>query len=297
MTTVLPPVPAPAPPALPPPPLSPGGRSAFRVLLIIAATALLIAVVVSLGTAAWGVSTFRVVKDSMALPNTLTSVTVDTGSVPAAVRITVDREVREPRVDMRMVNSTRAGSDPLAVTADGTTARVTIDGEASEFLRWGRASEITVVLPPELARRVSVTTQQEMGVLFAQADIDQLTARTVEGAVVLSGSARRVEITSEHGDVTTREPIAVTESFRATTTTGDVSVDFVEPPQTVDATTEQGDVVISLPPPGPYFVDATTALPGSSAVVEVPQTRDRANAAAVITARAETGDVVVNQSA
>ena len=95
--------------------------------------------------------------------------------------------------------------------------------------------------------------------------------------------------------MTTREPIAVTESFRAATTTGDVSVDFVEPPQTVDATTEHGDIVISLPPPGPYFVDATTALPGNSAVVEVPQTRDRANAAAVITGRAETGDVVVNE--
>lgn len=296
MTTTFSPSPVPAPPPTsPPPPLSPGGRSAFRVLLIIAATALVIAVVVALGAAAFGISTFRVVKDSMPLPNTLTSVTVDTGSVPAAVRITTDREVREPRVDMRMVNSTRAGSRPLAVTADGTTAKVTIDGEASEFLRWGRAGEITVVLPPELARRVSVTTQQEMGVLFAQADIDQLTARTVDGAVVLSGSARRVEITNEHGDVTTREPIAVTESFRAATTTGDVSVDFVEPPQTVDATTEHGDIVISLPPPGPYFVDATTALPGNSAVVEVPQTRDRANAAAVITGRAETGDVVVNE--
>ncbi|MDA2894847.1 hypothetical protein PDG61_28315 [Mycolicibacterium sp. BiH015] len=296
MTSTFSPSPVPAPPpALPPPPLSPGGRSAFRVLLIIAATALVIAVVVALGAAAVGVSTFRVVKDSMPLPNSLTSVTVDTGSVPAAVRITTDREVREPRVDMRMVNSTRAGSHPLAVTADGTAARVTIDGEASEFLRWGRAGEITVVLPPELARRVSVTTQQEMGVLFAQADIDQLTARTVEGAVVLSGSARRVEISSEHGDVTTREPIAVTESFRAATTTGDVSVDFVEPPQTVDATTEHGDVVISLPPPGPYFVDATTATPGNSAVIEVPQTRDSKNAAAVIAGRTETGDVVVTE--
>ena len=76
---------------------------------------------------------------------------------------------------------------------------------------------------------------------------------------------------------------------------GECGVDFVEPPQTVDATTEHGDIVISLPPPGPYFVDATTALPGNSAVVEVPQTRDRANAAAVITGRAETGDVVVNE--
>ncbi|MDG4666311.1 hypothetical protein [Mycobacterium sp. 236(2023)] len=292
MTTTLPPAPA---PSSPPPPLTPGGRTAVRVLLILAAAVLTIGVVVSLSSAAWGISGFRVVKDSMALPNTLTTLTVDTGSVPAAVRITTDREAREPRVDMRMVNSRRAGSNPLAVTADGTSARVTIDAERTEILRWGRAGEITVVLPPEVARRVSVTTQQEMGVVFAQADIDQLTARTVEGAVVLSGSARRIDITNEHGDVTTREPIAVTESFRAATTTGEVSVDFVEPPQTVHATTEHGDIAISLPPPGPYFVDAMTEMPHDAVEVAVPQTRDRENAAAVITARTQTGSIAISE--
>jgi hypothetical protein len=281
-------------PVSPPPPLSPGGRSAVRVLLILAAVTLVVGTVVSLGVAAWGISSFRVVKDSMALPNTLTAVTVDTGSVPVAVRITADREVREPRVDMRMVNSTRAGSDPLAVTADGTTAQVTIDAEQSEFLQWGRAAEITLVLPPELARRLTVTTQQETGVVFAQADIDQLVARTVDGAVILSGSARRVEITNEHGDVTTREPIAVSESFRATTTTGDVSIEFTETPKTVDANTEHGDVDITLPPPGPYFVTATTDMAHGSTDVRVPQTNDRDNAAAIITGRTETGDVVVD---
>lgn len=287
-------IPAPPVPASPPPSLTPSGRTAIRVLLILAAATLLIGTVASLTTAAWGVSNYRVVKDSVALPDTLTALTVDTGSVPVAVRITSDREVREPRVDMRMVNSTRAGSDPLAVDADGTTARVTIDAEPSEWLQWGRAGEITVVLPPELARRMSVTTRQEMGVVFAQADIDSLNARIVDGAVILSGSARRVDITNEHGDVTTREPIAVAESFRASTTTGDVSVEFAETPETVDVQTQHGDVVVTLPPPGPYFVTAATGMEHGSTVVRVPQTNDRGAAAAVITARAETGDVVVD---
>jgi hypothetical protein len=282
-------------PASGPPPLTPGGRTAIRVLLTIAASVLIVGVVASLSTAAWAVSNYRVVKDSVALPNTLTAVTVDTGAVPISIRITTDREVREPRVDMRMVNSTRAGSDPLAVDADGTTARVTIDAEPSDWLQWGRAGEITVVLPPDVARRVSVTTQQRVGVVFAQADLDQFTARTVDGAVVLSGSSRRVDITNEHGDVTSREPIAVSESFRATTTTGDVSVEFAEAPNTVDATTELGDVDISLPPPGPYFVTATTEFPHGSSAVRVPQTQDRDNAAAVVTARTGNGDVVVDQ--
>ena len=283
-------------PSAPPPPLSPGGRSAIRVLLTVAASVLVIGVVVSLSAMAWGVSNFRVVKDSTTLPNSLTSVTVDTGSVPAVVRITADREAREPRVDMRMVNSVRAGSEPLAVTADGTSARITIDAEPSEFLRWGRAGEITVVLPPELARRVSVTTRQQTGVLFAQADIDELTARTTDGSIVLGGAAKRVDVENEHGDVTTRGSIAITESFRAATTTGDISVEFSEPPATVDAESDHGDVVLTLPPPGPYFVDATTGRAHGATVVEVPRTQDRGAAASMINGRSETGDVVVTQA-
>jgi hypothetical protein len=246
-------------PASPPPPLSPGGRTAVRVMLIVAAAALVIGVVVSLSTFAWGVSTFRVIADSTPLPTTLRTVAVDTGSVPVAIRITSDRDAREPRIDMRMVNSTRAGSDPLSVSTDGLTARVTIDAEDSPVLDIGRASEITLVLPPELARRLTVTTQQEMGVVLAQADLDQLIARTGEGAVVLSGSARRIEITTEHVDVHTREPIAVSESFRAVTQDGDVSVDFSGAPKTVDVQSGHGDIDLALPQPGPYVVDATKA--------------------------------------
>lgn len=262
-------------------------------MLILAAAALVVGVVGSLSTLAWGISRFRVVSDSMALPSTLRSVAVDTGSVPVAIRITSDRDAREPRVDMRMVNSTRAGSDPLSVSTDGLTARVTIDAEDSPVLDIGRASEITLVLPPELARRLTVTTQQEMGVVLAQADVDQLIARTGEGAVVLSGSARHIEITNEHGDVHTREPIAVSESFRAVTGDGDVSVDFAGAPKTVDVQSGDGDIDIALPQPGPYVVDATTGQRWGRTEVRVPQTRQRGDAESVVTVRSQTGDVIV----
>ncbi|ANI41284.1 DUF4097 family beta strand repeat-containing protein [Mycolicibacterium vaccae] len=281
-------------PASPPPQLSPGGRTAIRTLLIVAAAVLLIAVVALSATAAWGVSSFRVVKDSMPLPATLTAVEIDTGSVPVAIRLTSDRESGEPRVDMRMVNSVRAGADPLSVDADGTTARVTIDAEPSEFLRWGRAGEITLVLPPELARRLTVTTRQDVGVVFAQTDLDQFIAHTVDGTVVLNGAARRIDITTEDGDVTTRDPISVSQSFRARTTSGDVSVEFAETPDTIDAETQRGDVVVTLPPPGPYFVDASTGTDNGATVVRVPQTRDREAAASLVTARTDSGDVVIS---
>jgi hypothetical protein len=290
VTTIAPPPPA---PATPPPPLSPSGRTAVRVTLIVAAAVLVVGAVATLGTAAWGISSFRVIKDSKPLPTAMRSLVVDTGSVPVAVRITADRDAREPRADLRMVNSTRAGANPLVVNADGAEVRVTISGERSMFMDWGRAGEITLVLPPELARRLTVTTQQDNGIVLAQANLDQLIARTDNGEVILSGSARRIEIHTDNGDVVTRDPIVVTESFAATTDNGDVKVDFSDAaPRTVEATTDNGDVVIALPARGRYVVNATTD--NGDAVVRVPQVTDRENAAAVVTARSENGDVVID---
>jgi Putative adhesin len=290
VTTIAPPPPA---PATPPPPLSPGGRTAVRVTLIVAAAVLVVGAVATLGTAAWGISSFRVIKDSKPLPTAMRSLVVDTGSVPVAVRITADRDAREPRADLRMVNSTRAGANPLVVNADGAEVRVTISGERSMFMDWGRAGEITLVLPPGLARRLMVTTQQDNGIVLAQADLDQLIARTDNGEVILSGSARRIEIHTDNGDVVTRDPIVVTESFTATTDNGDISVDFSDAaPRTVEATSDNGDVVVALPARGRYVVNASTD--NGDAVVRVPQVTDRENAAAVVTARSENGDVVID---
>jgi hypothetical protein len=290
VTIIAPPPPA---PNTPPPPLSPGGRTAFRLALITAAAVLVVGTIAWLGAVAWGIASFRVITDSKPLPVAMQSVFVDTGSVPVAVRITTDREAREPRADLRMVNATRAGASPLVVKADPAGARVTINGEPSAFLQWGRAGEITLVLPPDLARKLTVTVQQDTGVVLAQADVDQLIARTDTGAVVLSGAARRIEVHNVDGEVVTHDPIRVAESFSATTETGDIKVDFAEAaPRTVDATSEDGDVVIALPARGPYVVNANTADGDTS--VRVPQTTSRDNAAAVVTARSDTGDVIID---
>ncbi len=290
MTTIAPTPPA---PATPPPPLSPGGRTAFRISLIAAAAVLVVGALVCLGAMAWGLSSFRVITDSKPLPIAMRSVFVDTGSVPVAVRITTDRQARQPRADLRMVNSTRAGTNPLVVNTDAANTRITLSSEQSTFLNWSRGGEITLVLPPELARKLTVTTQQDNGVVLAQADVDQLIARTDNGAVVLSGSARRIEIHSDNGDVVTRDPIRVTESFSATTDNGDVKVDFSDAaPRTIDATTENGDVVIALPARGPYVVNASTDH-GDTAV-RVPQATDREKAVAVVTASSDNGDVIID---
>ena len=277
----------------PPPPLSPGGRTAFRIALIAAAAVLVVGTLASLGTVAWGIASFRVITDSKPLPAGMRSVVVDTGSVPVAVRITADREAREPRADLRMVNSTRAGANPLAISTEAGDTRITINGESTSFLNWGRAGEITLVLPPEVARGLSVTTQQDTGVVLAQADLDQLIARTDNGEVVLSGSARRIEIYTDNGDVFTRHPISVSESFSATADNGEIRVELAETaPRTVNVTSDNGDVIVALPARGPYAVNASTD--NGDTAIRVPQATDREKAAAVVTARSQNGDVVID---
>ena len=293
MTNVIAPTP---PPEAPAPQLSSGARTTLRVGLIVTASVLLVAVLVTLAGLAFGVSRFRVVAESSPLPNTLRTLEIDIESAPAAVRIRSERSLDEPRVDMRMINSTGADARPLSVSADGTSARVSVDPESSHLLRRARAGEITVVLPEAIARRLNVTIRQQMGVVFADADLDQLTARTRDGAVVLSGSARSIDIDSENGEIVSRRPISVSETFRAVTGTGDVSVEFAATAETVEVGSRTGDVVVSLPSPGPYVVDATTGSAHGNTVVGVPQTRDRDQALAVITARSDTGDVAVNDA-
>jgi hypothetical protein len=297
VTTIAPTPPAPPvnPPPTSPPPLSPGGRTAIRVLLIAVAAVLVLGSVATLGVAAWGLSAFRVITDSKPLPSTMRSLFVDTGQLPVAVRITADPDATQPRADMRMINSARAGSHPLTVTTDSTGTRLTISGEPSPFLQWGRAGEITVVLPPEMARGLTVISQQRTGVLMTQADLGQVTARMTHGAVLLSGSARRIEVDSVDGDVLARTAISVTESFRATTANGDIEVDFKTAPRTLDVNTDNGDIRIALPPSGPYVVNVNTSDRSGDTVVRVPQTSDRKDAASVVAARSDTGDITIDE--
>ncbi|MDT5069639.1 MAG: hypothetical protein QOK02_5794 [Mycobacterium sp.] len=289
-TTIAPPSPSPAAP----PPLTPGSRTAVRVLLVVAAAVLLIGTVGSLAVAAFGLSALRMTTDSEPLPRAMRSLTVDTADSTTLVRIVADDAAAEPRVDLRQVDSRRSPSAAVSVTNEPGGTRVTVASQPGAFMDWNRTGELTVTLPPELARRLSVTVQQEDGVVMAQADLDQLVARTSDGAVMLSGAARRIEITSQDGSVITKDPISVTESFSATTSDGGISVDFKDAaPKTVDATSRDGDVTIALPPRGPYLVDANTDHGDGSTEVRVPQTNDPHDAAALVTARSTDGNVVV----
>lgn len=274
------------------PTMTPGGRLAIRILFVAAAALLLLGTVGALTATAWGLGTTRVLTDSRPLPADMRSLVVNTADLPVAIRITSDASTTEPRVDLRLVTSNRAGSHRLDINTDATSTQVSVGGESPGWLSGARIGEITLVLPPGQARRMTVTTNQQRGVLMARADLDQLIARTARGAVILDGSARRIEVQTRHGSISTDDPISVSESFSATTVEGDISAEFKgSAPRTVDAVSRAGDIVVELPGTGPYWVRTQS---GERATVSVPETDDPASAAARVTARSEWGTVVVD---
>ncbi len=293
MTIIAPPPPAiPAAPA--PPPLSPRGRTGLRAVLIAVAAVLIAGTVASLGIAAWGISAARVVADTKNLPADMRSLTIDTADVASAVRIVSDRDARVPTVAMRQVRSTRSMEHSLVVSGDQGGTRVAVsDGGRTPFLPWDRVGELTVTLPPDLARQLSVNVQQQDGVLILQSDVEQLTARNTDGAVVLDGNARRVDIRTTDGDVVTRKPVSISESFTVESADGDITVDLADTaPRRIDIVSRDGDVSVALPPVGPYLVRAS----GGSTQVRVPQTDDPARAVGQVTVSAQDGDITIRTS-
>ncbi|MGX9671077.1 DUF4097 family beta strand repeat-containing protein [Mycobacterium sp. HM-7] len=274
-----------------PPELTPGGRSAIRSLLVVTAVVVTLSAAAGIGGLAWGISSVRVAAESETLPADFNSLTIDTGDMPTAIRITSDRNVSEPRVRMRLLNTAKDDHQALKVTRNGSAVSLTVTGEPSPLFDFGPPGEIMVTLPPDVAHRLSVTTKQQVGVMLSQTDLDQLIVHNTDGAVVLGGNARRIEIHTQSGDIQTRAPIVVTDAFIAESTDGHIGVDFREvAPRTVDVTNRDSDIDITVPPGGPYLVRAQA---GDHAKVRVPQTEDPARAVAQITARTDDGSISI----
>ena len=273
-----------------PPSVSPGGRTAVRAALVIAATAILAVTVALLSAAAWGLSSLRLVTDHQNLPAGMRTLTVDTAGSPTAVRIVTDRDATEPRIDLRMVTTQRDDRDELVVTTSGDDTQIRVDAQPG-MLSFGDPGEITITVPPDLGRRLAVTVRQETGLLIADADLDALTATNTDGAVLLSGTVRRIEVRGRDSEVHARRAVSVTESFIAETRDGDVQMRFAEVPPQIEASTRDGDIDIALPEPGPYLVRAQSG--DGSARVRVPQTTDAARASATVTATTRDGAISV----
>ncbi|CAN5185571.1 hypothetical protein BH11ACT7_BH11ACT7_07800 [soil metagenome] len=280
----------------PPPDLSSGGRTALRAGVVVVAALVLLGSIGGLTAAAVGIGNTRVIADSQTLPASMRTLTINTGTVPMRIHIETDDDAREPRVDMRFVTVKQPGEQNLDIVT-GPDTRIEVRGRTAEWLEWARAGELTVVLPPEVGRRLTVTTDQRLGVLDVDADLDRLVARSTGGVVILDGSARSIQAEVEHGTIVAHDPILVRETFSATVIEGDIDVRFRDvAPRTVEATSDDGAVVLGLPGDGPFLVNAMTTSDHDSAEVRVPQTTNRNEAESVVTARTSGGDVVIEQT-
>ena len=274
----------PAPAALPS-----GGRNALRVVLVVIAAVAVLGTAVPLGVLAVELGNSRVVADTQALPLSLQSLAIDTGDGPAAVRITTDVDATGPRVELRML--TRRDGAHLAVTNDAAGSRVTVSGSASGCVQLRGGAEVKVVLPAGVVRGLSVLIKQQSGPVTTNADLDQLTVDT-GGDIALGGAARRVDVKVRKGDISTSSPIAVTESFRAVSESGDISVQLRAAPRTTEAIAD-GDVTVGLPGPGPYRVRAQTEGSGREPTVRVRETTDIG--APAVTAQSKAGNVLITE--
>ncbi|UUO02661.1 hypothetical protein M4D79_04565 [Mycolicibacterium novocastrense] len=237
-----------------------------------------------------GLSGARIVTDTQDLPASIDTLTIETGDVPMSVRLITDPEATKTRISLRII--TRSDTQLNIADHDSGESRVTLSHAGDGFLGFRGKGEIEVVLPPALARRLSVTVNQRAGSLTSEATLDRLVATIDNGAATVGGAARVVNLNIRHGDVNTSDEFVVSESFEARTESGSISVRFRQAPRIAEATAE-GNVTMQLPDSNRYRVRAGSAAPGRAPLVTVRQTSDR-NAPEVI-ARSENGRVEVTQ--
>jgi hypothetical protein len=142
-----------------PPALSGGHRTAMRVCLAVIGVVVAGASLVSLGVMAFGLSSIRIVTETQALPATMRSLAIDTGDVPVVVRLVTDADATEVSVDLRLVTS--SDDTKLAVAKEDAGNRVTLSDNGSGFLWLKRTGEIKVIMPPDTARDLNVTVNQQ----------------------------------------------------------------------------------------------------------------------------------------
>ena len=119
---------------------------------------------------------------------------------------------------------------------------------------------------------------EQMGDVDLSTGTGEITMRSVTGPV---------RATTSTGDVTAQGLTAGEVTARAAT--GDVTLDFAQPPSRVRANTSTGDVIVGLPDDDTaYRVDTSTSTGDTDTQVPVDTRSER-----VITASADTGDVRV----
>ncbi|MDH2389340.1 DUF4097 family beta strand repeat-containing protein [Streptomyces sp. HNM0663] len=137
---------------------------------------------------------------------------------------------------------------------------------------------------------VGVTVTDDNGSVSASGFSSALSLRADNGEVVVRNSSGALELTSENGAV--RAEGVSSRQVTAAADNGSVTLSLTAAPDRVEAVSDNGEIVVELPPSkGPYAVSADAD--NGTADVDVPTDPGSAH---VVSARSENGEVTVRSA-
>jgi hypothetical protein len=244
-------------------------------------TAAVLLVVVACGTGAVSLLS-QVVSGTVERTSTFT---------PATARFQVDADTgdvalspsSDGQVHVRTV--VRHGLGEPELIEESTPAGLRLDVDCNDGLATRCDVEYTVEVPPAYEVVIGGTA----GDVTASRITGPLTVDRLSGDIAVYDLTGPLDLRSRTGEIT--GDALRSEVLRATSDTGDVRLELLTPPRSVDITTAAGEVDLAVPVGATYRVDAGTDAGEENVLVPVDPASDR-----VLRIDSITGDVNVRPS-
>jgi hypothetical protein len=247
--------------------------------VVVAAAVLLVVVVAGTG--------------AVSLLSQVVSGTVERTSTftPAAGRFVVDTDAGDvtlsPSADGQVHVRTlvRHGMSEPELIEESTPAGLRLDADCNDGLATRCDVQYTVEVPPAYEVVIGGTA----GNVTASRLTGPLTVDRSSGDIAVYDLTGPLDLRSRTGEIT--GDALRSEVLRATSDTGDVRLELLTPPTSVDVTTANGEVDLAVPVDTAYQVDATSDSGEERVLVPVDPASTR-----VVRVDGDTGDVTVRPS-
>jgi DUF4097 and DUF4098 domain-containing protein YvlB len=224
-------------------------------------TALLIGVPVSLAAIGWGALSVVALAslDSFAIHRSFPpsgsqlSVTVDSGALTL-----------EPSIDdqVHLDGTARYGLVRPTIDVSSTGGGVSVTISCPWFVASECSADLTVAVPSGIALTASTASGN-----ITASNLDNLSLQATSGNVQITGGAGLVHLSAVSGQITGVAMDAA--DVHASATSGDVSLDFAQPPSDVTVQDTSGNVTVTLPPGGPAYAVSAHSVSGNTSI-DVP---------------------------
>jgi hypothetical protein len=176
---------------------------------------------------------------------------------PAAARLVIDADGDvtlgpSPDGQVHVRTTVRHGLDTPRIVQETTPAGVQLDAGCREFLAVRCDISHEVQVPPAF----EVVIDGSDGDVTASGLSGPLTVDRYSGDITAVDLSGPLDLRSRAGEIS-GDALRV-DVLRAASDTGDVRLELLTPPQSVDVTTENGEVDLAVPADATYRVDATT---------------------------------------